>query len=144
MNTHKITGREDRINTAIIQSRIDYLLVKMDLNEEPEDLYYAWPGTKNVEDYQEEDITEFRELIRIKTEELFWCTEEAWNGEAEILLIEHSYFPEHAYQLARDLHGVSLESWPFDAIDWKQAADHLSEDYGMATMFGSTYYYCKH
>jgi hypothetical protein len=143
MSTHKITGLENQVNTAIIQSRIEHLMCLLDVNEEPDDLYYAWPGTKNVDDYREEDVAEYRELIRFKIDELFWAPPGAWTGEDEILLIEHSYFPEHAYQLARDLHGVNLGAWPFDAIDWEQAADHLTEDYGMVTLFGNTFYYCK-
>jgi len=143
MSTHKITGREPQLTTSQIQQRIDYLLVRTDLNEEPDDLYYAWPGTKNVEDYQEEEIEELRELIRIKTEELFFTPKEAWTGEDDIELIECDHIGEKAYQLAGELHQVDLSAWPFRYLEWGCAVEELLQDYAEVTLFGSTYYYNK-
>lgn len=59
-------------------------------------------------------------------------------GEA---LIRESYFETYAQELAEDLYGEAIRnsSWPFNCIDWEQAADALRYDYRSVDFDGVTY-----
>lgn len=56
-------------------------------------------------------------------------------------LIPESEFKNYAMDLADDLHGSEVRnaSWPFDCIDWDQAADGLRMDYSSCEYQGDTY-----
>jgi hypothetical protein len=57
-------------------------------------------------------------------------------------LISDYYFEDYARDLAEDLHGSAVRnvSWPFDCIDWKQAAEALQQDYTSVDFDGNTYW----
>lgn len=57
-----------------------------------------------------------------------------------ITLIPERDFKNYAMDLAEDIHG-SISGWPFDCIDWDQAADALSVDYSSVEYEGETYLY---
>ena len=58
-------------------------------------------------------------------------------------LIPESKFEDYAQELASDLYGreISEAAWPFDCIDWEQAADALLMDYSSLEYDGETYYF---
>jgi vacuolar-type H+-ATPase subunit I/STV1 len=60
-----------------------------------------------------------------------------------ITLIPEDDFEDYARDLAEDLHGSDIRnaSWPFDCIDWEQAADALRMDYSSVDYEGVTYLY---
>jgi len=55
-------------------------------------------------------------------------------------LINLNYFEEYAKELAQDLGCISgNEEWPFNCIDWKKAAEILSQDHAQITYGKETY-----
>ena len=57
-----------------------------------------------------------------------------------VTLIPESEFRNYAMDLAENIHG-GVEGWPFDCIDWEQAADSLRMDYSRVEYNGETYLY---
>jgi hypothetical protein len=56
-------------------------------------------------------------------------------------LIRDSYFEEYAQELAEDLGYLQKNvSWPYDCINWEQAARELQQDYTSADFDGVTYW----
>ncbi len=57
-------------------------------------------------------------------------------------LIRDSHFEDYARELAEELHGdaIGRASWPFDCIDWKQAATDLQMDYTSVEFDSVTYW----
>lgn len=62
-----------------------------------------------------------------------------------IALIPESEFKDYAMDLADDLHGSAVRnaSWPFNCIDWEQAARDLAMDYSSVEYDGETYLYME-
>ena len=58
-------------------------------------------------------------------------------------MIAESYFEDYARELASDIYGKEIDEakWPFDCIDWEQAASALKIDYGTVEFDGQTYLY---
>lgn len=61
-------------------------------------------------------------------------------------LIRDSYFEDYAREFAEDagmLKGLKGdESWPFNCIDWEEAADQLKQDY-FSVDFDGVYYWIR-
>lgn len=57
-----------------------------------------------------------------------------------ITLIPESKFRDYAMDLAEDIYG-SMRGWPFDCIDWEQAADSLRMDYSSVEYNSEIYLY---
>ena len=58
-------------------------------------------------------------------------------------LIRHSYFTEYAQELAEETiedFDAKSNQWPFNCIDWDEAADVLLEAYTSVEFDGATYY----
>jgi len=57
------------------------------------------------------------------------------------VLIAESEFEDYARSYATELWGNELEaSWPFNCIDWKQAANDLSSEFTVIEYAGESYY----
>jgi hypothetical protein len=54
-------------------------------------------------------------------------------------LIAEGDFKQHAMEMAENL-GHEINGWPYDAIDWDEAADTLKSDYTAVEFDGETYY----
>lgn len=50
------------------------------------------------------------------------------------------YFPTYAKEYAEEVNGIDSSRWPFDAIDWDDAADKLKVDYHEYDFDGTTYW----
>jgi predicted nuclease with TOPRIM domain len=60
-----------------------------------------------------------------------------------VTLIPECCFPDHAEELAKECSDVprgTWESWPFNCIDWTEAAETLKSDYTVLDIEGETYY----
>lgn len=57
-------------------------------------------------------------------------------------LIRESHFEEYARELAEDLHGAKMRNaeWPFNCIDWAEAAGELQQDYTAVDFDGVDYW----
>jgi hypothetical protein len=56
-------------------------------------------------------------------------------------LVSESDFEEYAHEMAEDVSGQDMSSWPFDHIDWDTAAHALKLDYKSVDFDGETYWY---
>lgn len=57
-------------------------------------------------------------------------------------LVRDSYFEEYARDLAEDLNGKAIRDavWPFNCINWEDAAEELKQDYSCVTFDGVEYW----
>jgi hypothetical protein len=60
-----------------------------------------------------------------------------------VTLIREDYFEDYARELASDIGALSGPEmrWPHNHIDWKAAAEELTQDYTSCTIEGNDYYY---
>jgi len=57
-----------------------------------------------------------------------------------MLLINEDYWAQYVQELAEDTGGVDTRVWPFNCIDWEQAAADLESDYTQLEWEGTTFY----
>lgn len=68
--------------------------------------------------------------------------DEQWRGDwYPITLIRDSYFTSYAQELADDIGGEGRNNWPYNCVDWNQAARELQMDYSTVEFNGVTYWY---
>lgn len=92
-------------------------------------------------DIESIDETERAELaiLRALAEDAEGYAPDWHHGET---LIRDSYFEDYARDLADDICDLRSYSWPFDCIDWSQAAAELRADY-TAVEFDSVTYWIR-
>jgi hypothetical protein len=56
-----------------------------------------------------------------------------------VSLIVERDFKQYAIDMAEDM-GLKIDGWPYDAIDWHDAAEELKMDYTVIEFDGETYY----
>lgn len=157
----EITNSEDTIESRDLMKRIDELNelkeavsnAKDDV-EEARGVYedeagsgseelIAWEKAKEAlaraETDFDEDLQKELKLLEEVAEEASGYSGDWRHGAT---LIRESYFEDYAMQFAEDLHGNAVReaSWPFDCINWEQAADALKGDYTGIDFDGVTYY----
>lgn len=101
----------------------------------PNGLYY-WICKAESDGLDEDDADELRALESLADE----C-EGYGDWEHGATLIRESHFEDYARELAEDLYGAAIRnaSWPFDCIDWEQAAAALRHDYMTVDFDGVEY-----
>ena len=70
--------------------------------------------------------------------------DEEWRGVwYPLLLVHDSYFEDYAREEAEGIYGKELRDpvWPFNCIDWREAAARLQQDYRSVEYGGYTYWY---
>jgi len=109
-----------------------------DLAKELEDLSdrFAYDPSSLTEDEKE------RIAALHKLEKGLGCSLEE-QAEADPYFIAGADFEDYAREQAEDMYGKELKSskWPFNCIDWSEAADELMSDYLSVDFDGETYYY---
>jgi hypothetical protein len=60
-----------------------------------------------------------------------------------VTLIDADDFQDYAMELASDTASEDLSAWPFDCIDWSQAAEALARDYQDVSFRGTDYHYAS-
>lgn len=146
------------MSRSIIDTR-DLMKELEELENELQDLDEAIAEAEEyIEDNTDEDENDIleSELQQAKDEYEYWMADneekmralqnlrekipEFEKGKA---LIAEDYFEEYAQDLASDLYGneIAKAQWPFDCIDWKQAADELKQDYAYIEFDGDTWWY---
>lgn len=65
-------------------------------------------------------------------------------AEDGVTLINSDYFTEYAEDCFRDTQDTEVDTskWPFNCIDWEEAAKELQHDFSSIDFDGSTFYYC--
>ena len=61
-------------------------------------------------------------------------------SDSDSYFVRDSYFVKYAQELADDVCKVTLAHWPFNCIDWQEAADELQQDYYDVDFDGVTYW----
>lgn len=105
------------------------------LGELETELEYLREGEMEVD----EDVQEEYDMLRAFADEGEMNCEDWDHGE---MLIHESYFTEYAEELAQDLYGADIVDavWPYNHIDWDEAAEALKQDYSELDFGGQTYY----
>lgn len=68
--------------------------------------------------------------------------DEQWRGDwYPVTLINTDYFEDYARELAGDMNDKQAKDWPFRHIDWKAAAEELTQDYTLVTIGENDFYY---
>jgi hypothetical protein len=89
------------------------------------------------DDYDEDDWQEIEDLRAFVSDCEPYCDD--WQYGATI--IADRYFVEYAQELAEDCCDMkSAQSWPFNCIDWNEAAEELKQDYSCVECGGRTYW----
>ena len=99
----------------------------------------ARQALKDWEEANAEELAELEELL----EELRGAGggDHQWEGDwYPRELIDSDDFEEYAEELASDIYSIP-DTWPHRCIDWKQAAEELSQDYSLVTFQGTDYYW---
>ena len=92
-----------------------------------------------VEDSEDSDVEEFRSLKA-------FCEEiDCMSGDSlrdGITIIADSYFENYAQELADDIGDLKglTSQWPFNHIDWEDAADELKNDYSSVEWDGNEFW----
>lgn len=82
---------------------------------------------------------EWDELRKLADE----CRDYSEDFEYGATLIRDSYFQEYAQELAEDIGAINTDAthgWPFNCIDWEQAARELRMDYSSVEFSGVNYW----
>lgn len=97
--------------------------------------YYA-TAYDALKDWLEEYKEELDALNQLENE----IGREWTHGET---LIPEDEFENYARDFAEDIHGNAVRdaSWPFDCIDWAQAAEDLQQDFSTVEYQGDTYFF---
>lgn len=56
-----------------------------------------------------------------------------------VTLIHENDFKKYAQDYARDM-GLKTDGWPYDSINWEEAADDLKPDFTSVDFDGESYY----
>lgn len=84
-----------------------------------------------------DDLNDQIEDLNIKLKEIESITDYV---DINKTLINDNYFEDYARDLADGIYGIK-DCWPFDCIDWEQAANALKNDYSSVDYDGETYWY---
>lgn len=100
-----------------------------------------YEGTEGKEDpayFEAEDVNE-----ELQAWEDFLSEIESYVGSEDEWLIPEEDFEDYAREMASDLYGVDLDTWPFWHIDWDDAADDLKQDFAEVTSPEGDAYYVR-
>lgn len=145
--TSDVSNYDDTIDTRDAQATIDRLFPwkvedwngeqqdEYKTQEEAEEFQRDHPEWYVVEDDDESQL--LAGLLKLRDQ----VDGSEWDSGAT--LVRDSYFKEYAQQYADDIHGSAVRdaTWPFDHIDWEDAADELRMDYTSVDFAGETYWY---
>lgn len=126
----------NRIDMEEITDRVDELREARDEYNEKMADDEAW---NKIDDGEPQELAELEELL----EELRGAGggDHQWKGDwYPRELIDTEDFEEYAEELATDCYNIP-DTWPHRCIDWKQAAEELTQDYSMVSFRGSDYYW---
>ena len=115
INSRDLIQRQSMLEGACDDSIVDH----------PE----AWDDLPNVEDCKIHlTPSERKELVELSY--LIIQLEGGEDWERGVVLIAENDFEDHARDKAADDNiGADLDDWPFNSIDWSQAAYDLQDDY---------------
>lgn len=126
--SNPIDGTEDVIDSREVIARIEYLAF---LDNGPDE-------DESAEDFQDFWGDEIKELAALR--ELADQGESFGSWLHGATLIRESYFSEYAQEYAEDIYDVNTTDWPYNHIDWDEAADDFHSEFSEVEFDGETYY----
>ena len=118
-----------------LETELEALTEDLEAAEEENDEAAVSDAEQAIEEWKEENQEEIDALTALKD----YCWDSGWRY--GIAFVAEEDFEEYAQELAADLYGEEIRNahWPFDCIDWEQAADALRQDYSAIDYQGTTY-----
>ena len=128
----------DVLDSRDLQERLEELeneLEELEDAEEENEETSIEDAKQAIKEWKEENQEEIDALTALKD----YCWDCGWRY--GIAFVAEEDFEEYAQDLASDLYGEEIRNahWPFDCIDWEQAADALRQDYSAIDYQGTTY-----
>jgi len=115
---------------------MENILDSRNLEDRINELEAMREGLEEDDSLDEFDREELEDLIRARDE----IGLEIW--ESGVILIHEGYFPDYTKQTAVETGAIhSAYDWPYNHIDWEEAAGELVQDYSQVTIYGDTYYW---
>lgn len=152
----EITNSQDIIRGSDVEERMDALQGERD--SIADSLAEAVAALKEETDKlhevgHEPDLGELQEAVT-KWEEALTEWDESSEGQelkalrdlwenitSDSTLIRESYFEKHAQEEAETFHDSNtFDRWPYNCINWEEAANALKMDYSVVDFDGTTYY----
>ena len=92
--------------------------------------------------FSDEDALELASLTELLAELDGMGGDEQWRGDwYPVLLVCDNYFQTYAQELAIDIGAMRDDpQWPYNCIDWEEAAQELQSDYSSVEVNGFTYW----
>lgn len=141
MSNRNISNNDDIIDSRDIIERISELENDLGLPHAETEIesFNAWLKLQadNDESLHQDNARELLSLLKLQEQ----CEDYAEDWKYGVSLIRDSYFKEYARQLAEDIGDIKgNERWPFNCIDWDEAAEQLQMDYTSVDFDGVTYW----
>lgn len=120
----------DYFDTRDLVERIAYIQNELETDADFRD--QEQPQEYLSDDERETLVEELRQLQEFAGELEGYAGDSLRDGNT---VIADDHFEEYAQEYAGDLHGSAIvdASWPFDHIDWSEAAEGLKMDYSEVT-----------
>ena len=117
-----------------LENELEELIEELEDAEEENEETSIEDAKQAIKEWKDENREELDELLSLKD-----ISGAEWDY--GITFIAEEDFEEYAQELAADLYGEEIRNahWPFDCIDWEQAADALRQDYSAIDYQGTTY-----
>lgn len=126
------------LDTRDLKMRLDELEVIYSLSREADD------DTSEMDAEERQDAQDEYEEVREEHTMLseFWGAYSETEWEYGCAMVNENYFTAYAEEMAGDLYGSQVTDavWPFNHIDWDEAADALKDDYSEVELDGTTFY----
>ena len=118
-----------------LENELEELIEDLEAAEEENDETAIRDANQALEEWKDKNQEELDALTALKD----YCDGYGWNS--GLAFIAEEDFKEYAEELAADLYGEEIRNahWPFDCIDWEEAADALRADYSSVDYQGTTY-----
>ena len=117
-----------------LENELEELIEELEDAEEENEETSIEDAKQAIKEWKDENREELDELLSLKD-----ISGAEWDY--GITFIAEEDFEEYAQELAADLYGEEIRNahWPFDCIDWEQAAGALRQDYSSIDYQGTTY-----
>jgi hypothetical protein len=87
-----------------------------------------------------ENLRDELEGLKEEAEDIFELRDDCNNYCRGNSLINADYWEDYCRQMAEDMDGIDTNNWPYNNIDWADAAEDLRVDYTTITWRGQDFY----
>ena len=87
-----------------------------------------------------ENLRDELEGLKEEAEDIFELRDDCNHYARGNALINEDHFVDYIRQMAEDMDGIDTSNWPYDHINWDEAAEALRVDYTTITWRGNDFY----